>query len=187
MPPLAIHPLTPDRWGDLETLFGPNGANSGCWCMWWRVTSAEFSREAGQVLHDMLQALADEGPPPGLLAYDGDRPVGWLSLGPRSDFGRLQRSRKLAPVDDRPAWGVVCLYIGRRERGKGVASALVAGAVDYARSQGVEVLEGYPIDTGPDRVQSGSIFTGTIGMFAGAGFIEVERREGRPIMRLELT
>jgi GNAT superfamily N-acetyltransferase len=184
---LDIHPLTPDRWKDLEQLFGPNGANSGCWCMWWRVTSAEFSAESGRRLHDKLEAITATGPPPGLLAYEGERPVGWISLGPRTDFGRLQRSRKLAPVDDRPAWGVVCLYIGRHERGKGVATALVEGAVEYARQNGVEVLEGYPIDTGTERVQSASIFTGTIGMFARAGFAEAERREGRPIMRLELS
>ena len=30
---LAFHPVTPDRWPDLERLFGPHGANSGCWCL----------------------------------------------------------------------------------------------------------------------------------------------------------
>ena len=39
---LDIRPLTPDRWADLETRFGPRGACAGCWCMWWRLTRREW-------------------------------------------------------------------------------------------------------------------------------------------------
>jgi len=33
MPDIAIHPVTPERWADLEELFGPSGGYGGCWCM----------------------------------------------------------------------------------------------------------------------------------------------------------
>jgi hypothetical protein len=28
---LTFYPVTPDRWPDLERLFGPRGAYPGCW------------------------------------------------------------------------------------------------------------------------------------------------------------
>src|SRR5688572_707389 len=88
-------PLTADRWGDLVTLFGERGASSGCWCMWWRVTAQRFNRDAGDGLRRALHELVDEGRGPGLLGYADGRPVGWCSVAPREEFGRLQRSPKL--------------------------------------------------------------------------------------------
>ncbi|MBI2165479.1 MAG: hypothetical protein HYU29_03630 [Chloroflexi bacterium] len=45
---LEFHPVTPDRWTDLEQLFGDRGAFAGCWCMWWRLTRSQFQKQAGQ-------------------------------------------------------------------------------------------------------------------------------------------
>ncbi len=39
---LTFHVATPNRWGDLQRLFGPNGAYSGCWCMYLRESAKEF-------------------------------------------------------------------------------------------------------------------------------------------------
>lgn len=183
---LAIHPLTPDRWDDLLDLFGPSGAYSGCWCMWWRVTSKEFSDAAGKGLKRRFQALVEAGAVPGLLAYENARPVGWVSLGPRGDFGRLQRSPKLKPVDDEPVWSIVCFFIRRGHRGSGVATALLGAAVEHARKKGARHVEGYPIDCGADRRDDAAIFTGALSMFEEAGFEEIERRGGRPILRKSL-
>ena len=76
------------------------------------------------------------GPGPGLVAYDGDAAVGWVSVGPREDYERLAFSKSLAPVDDTPVWSIVCFVVGRRSRGQGVANALLDAAVDYARDHG---------------------------------------------------
>jgi GNAT superfamily N-acetyltransferase len=88
-------------------------------------------------------------------------------------------------VDEQPVWAITCFYIDRRHRRQGVAAALLQAAVDHARAQGAPTLEAYPIDTS-DRgsVASADIYTGTLAMFDRAGFREVARRDGRPIVRL---
>jgi len=183
---IDIHPVTPDRWQDLEQLAGPSGIYSGCWCMWWRVTSKEFDAEVGDGLRNRLRQLVNSGTPPGLLAYRGDQPIGWVSLGDRREFGRLNRSPRLKPFDDQPACSVVCFFIDREHRRSGVAATLLEAAVDRARTDGFGLIEGYPIDTSTRRRSSADLFTGTLDLFERAGFREVARRSGRPIVRRDI-
>jgi GNAT superfamily N-acetyltransferase len=181
---IEVFPLTPQRWPGLEQLFGPNGAVAGCWCMWWRQTGREFEEHHGEANRRALRAITAEGRVPGLVAYRAGQPVGWVSVAPREEFGRLERSRTLERVDGQPVWSVVCFYIDRRHRRQGVGEALLRGAVEYALANGASIVEGYPVEPGSSgRVGSGAAFTGVVSMFAAAGFTEVARRGGRPIMR----
>ncbi|MDI7277360.1 MAG: GNAT family N-acetyltransferase [Anaerolineae bacterium] len=183
---LEFHPLSGERWPDLEALFGPNGASGGCWCMWWRLPRAEFDRQKGEGNRQLLKALADSGHAPGILAYAGGRPVGWCSIGPREEFVTLERSRVLARVDDEPVWSVVCFYVARGFRRQGIMAGLLGAAVAFARARGATIVEGYPIaPAGP--LSSFSAYTGLASTFARAGFVEVARRSAtRPIMRYVL-
>jgi GNAT superfamily N-acetyltransferase len=178
--------VTSDRWADVAELFGDNGAYSGCWCMWWRVTSSVFSAENGAGLRARCESLVEEGREPGLLAYLDDRPVGWVAVAPRSKYGRMQRSPKLKPVDDLPVWMISCFYIDRTHRGQGVAKALLAAAVAHARDRGAAAIEGVPIDTRGAVRASADVYTGSLAMFEAAGFTEIARRGGRPIVRRRL-
>lgn len=178
-----IHPLTPDRWSDLERLFGERGASSGCWCMWWRIPAKDWEQNAGAANRKAFRGVVTTGPAPGLLAYHDGQPVGWVAVGPRTEYPRLNRSTKLKPFDDLPAWAVTCFYIDRMYRGTGVAGALLAAAVDHADQAGATVIEGYPIDPGEGRVTNASAFTGVLDMFRAAGFDEITRRGGRPLLR----
>jgi GNAT superfamily N-acetyltransferase len=194
MPAVEVHPLTPDRWPDLERLFGPSGGYSNCWCTWWRQRGADFDRgcaDRGAGNRALLRALTDGGAQPGLIAYRDGLPVGWVSVGPRTDFGRILRSPKLRPSDgDAQAastWSITCFWIPRRERGAGLARALLDAAVAQARRRGAREVEAYPIDTAGRRPPSAALFTGTLPMFERAGFREVERRSPQqPIVRLAL-
>ncbi len=182
MAALEFHPVTPERWADLEELFGPSGAYSGCWCMWSRQTSREFDQHHGEDNRAALQRLVEGGRPPGLLAYRDGAPVGWVSVGPRPDFGRLNRSPVTKAVDDVPVWSIVCFYIKRGRRGEGIARALLDAAVDYARSQGAEAVEGYPLDK--EKAANSEAWWGLAAMFRDAGFTEIARRSPtRPLMR----
>jgi GNAT superfamily N-acetyltransferase len=119
-------------------------------------------------------------------------PVGWVSLGPRSDFVRLSTSRLLAAVDDLPVWSIVCFVVARQARGRGVARALLKAAVGYATEHGAELLEAYPVDTAGSRIPSPNAYMGTLTMFEEAGFEVAERRRAnrdsveRPIVRKQL-
>ncbi|MBM4117215.1 GNAT family N-acetyltransferase, partial [bacterium] len=99
-PAPRVLPLTPERWADFETLFGPRGACGGCWCMWWRLKRSDWERGQGAGNKQAMRRLVAAGAVPGLIAYAGDEPVGWVSVGPREHFGVLGRSPVLKPVDE---------------------------------------------------------------------------------------
>lgn len=190
---LTFHPLTPERLGDLDSLFGQGGDPKWCWCSFYRVRSINFRTSTPasnrSVLESAIATTTRQGRTPGLVAYRGGEAVGWVSLGPRDDFERLQHSKVLAAVDDRPVWSIVCFVVARRSRGQGIATALLDAAVEYARSHGATVLEAYPADTDGGRIPAASAFKGTVSMFERAGFRVAERRRAnrasreRPIVR----
>jgi GNAT superfamily N-acetyltransferase len=186
---LEIHSVTADRWEELAALFGPSGAFAHCWCTWWRQTGAEFSQgvEAnGAGNRTLMHALVEAGSEPGLLAYRDGQAVGWMSVAPRLQYGRILRSRRIGPAPEEAAderiWSIVCFWIPRPERGKGIANALLDAAVDHARSRGATTLEAYPVDTAGGRQPNANLFTGTLAMFQRAGFRQVDRPRGSQLV-----
>lgn len=192
LPDITVRPLTKARWPDLEAVFEAKGCAiaRGCWCMFYRQSGRQpvpRGRTQAQARKAQLKALADADPPPGLIGYRDKIPVGWVSLAPRVDYKRLQRSPVMKPIDGQPVWSVICFVVPAQFRHQGVASALLAGAIAYARKRGANLLEAYPIDkTG--RVSDDWLWFGTKSMYDRAGFHEVARRRPeRPIVRLHLV
>jgi GNAT superfamily N-acetyltransferase len=182
---LVVEPLTPQRFDALAELFKEGGDPRSCWCMFWRLRGKDFSQAKVAQLRGGLAELAARPLAPGLVAFRGDRAVGWCSLGPREDFDRLEHSRVIPHVDDRAVWSIVCFAVSRSARGEGVAAALLDAAVNWARKQGAKVLEAYPVQTEPGKaVNADSAFTGTLPMFERAGFRVVSATDskaaGRP-------
>lgn len=181
---LEVRPVTADRWEELAAFFGPSGAFSHCWCTWWRQTGAEFSSgiEAhGAGNRALMREIVQAGSEPGLLAYREGKPVGWVGVASRPQYGRILRSRRIGPAPEEAAdervWSVVCFWIPRSQRGKGVATELLEGAVEHARERGATFLEAYPVEAG-ERQPAANLFTGTLAMFQRAGFREVDRPRG---------
>jgi len=186
MSKLSFHPLTPDRWADFELLFGKNGACGGCWCMAWRLLPKDFKQKQGDGNRRAMKKIAETQTPPGLLAYDGREPVGWIALAPRETFVRLEGSKVLAPVDDRPVWSVTCFFVRKDHRKRGLMTELLKAASKFAKKNRAKILEGYPQDLKKELAPP-FVWTGLISAFRKAGFEEVARRSAtRPIMRLEL-
>jgi GNAT superfamily N-acetyltransferase len=183
---LRFQPLTAGRWADFEALFGPRGACAGCWCMWWRTRSAEYRARTGDQNKQAMRRLVRRGEVTGLLAYDGERAVGWVSVAPRERYVRLETARTLKPVDDRPVWSAVCFFVSREYRGQGLTVKLLRAAGEYAASEGATLLEGYPVDPGKKWADAYA-FTGLVASFERAGFREVARpSKTRAIVRKEL-
>ena len=192
-PDLEFQPLTPKRLPDLASLFEQGGDPKGCWCAWFRVRGMTFSNSSAAdnraVLEKAARTDARKRRAPGLIAYRDGEAIGWVSLAPREDFERLEHSKVLARVDEKPVWSIVCFVVGRRARGQGVANALLRAAMDYARDHGATMLEAYPADTADGRIPSANAYMGTLSMFERAGFTEVDRRQAngsvrpRPIVR----
>jgi len=183
-PQLKFHPLTPERWPDLEKLFNPRGACGGCWCMWWRLNRAQFMQQRGDANRKALKNIVDAGKLIGILAYAEGEPVGWCAVAPRESYPTLERSRTLKRVDDNPVWSVVCFFVSKQWRKKGVTGQLLQAAVDYVKKQGGKIVEGYPVEPKKARIADPFAFTGIASTFRKAGFTEILRRsETRPIMR----
>jgi ribosomal protein S18 acetylase RimI-like enzyme len=187
----TVLPLTPERWPDLEAIFNAKGCSvaRGCWCMYYRRSGSRGPLPRGtthaQANRSELKALVDEGEPPGLLAYRGTVPVGWVSIGPREQYAKLRRSPVMKAVDNQPVWSVICFVVPPEYRGQGVAHALLRGAIAYAKKHGAKLLEAYPLDKlGPSS--NDSMWFGAKSMYDSAGFKEVARRKPfRPIVRLK--
>ncbi|HEX2697065.1 MAG TPA: GNAT family N-acetyltransferase [Anaerolineales bacterium] len=183
-PKLTFHPLTPKRWADFESLFGPRGACGGCWCMFWKLPNKDF----GDMAYDGNKAAQKEvvasGVVPGLLAYATGEAVGWIAVEPRSEYPRLARSRVLKPVDNKPVWSITCFFTRKDFRGKGVTVALLQAAIDHAHKHGGKIVEGYPVEPREGKMPAAFVYTGLASAFRKAGFKEVVRNsETRPIFR----
>jgi GNAT superfamily N-acetyltransferase len=182
---LVVEPLTAERFEALAGLFKEGGDPRSCWCMFWRVRGKDFSGAKVPELRERLAALAAGPLAPGLVAFRGDRAVGWCSLGPREDFDRLEHSRVIPRVDDKPVWSIVCFAVSKTARGEGVAATLLEAAMKWARKHGAKILEAYPVEVKPaTTVNAESAYTGTVPMFARAGFTVVSptgsKAAGRP-------
>jgi GNAT superfamily N-acetyltransferase len=179
----TIRPLTPDLWPAIEDLFGPLGACNGCWCMYWRIGSL-YRKQSRETNKKAFHRVVRQGPPPGLLAFHGDVPVGWCQLTPRRALPWLDRTRRLKRVDEAPVWSISCFYVRKGYRRRGVTSVLIEAAIKAAKAAGGTVLEAYPLDADLTPSASGTGYSST---FLRAGFKIVARRvPPRPIMRLDL-
>jgi GNAT superfamily N-acetyltransferase len=186
----TARPLTEATWDDLVALFDLPGGSivRGCWCMFYRRSGAvSVSAAAAPDNKEQLHQLVRGGRVPGLVGYLDESPVGWISLGPRTDYAKLRRSPIMKPVDDQEVWSVVCTFVAKRHRGKGLQHRLLGAAIDHAQQRDVAVLEAYPVDK-PERSHDDFMFFGSRSLYEAAGFTEVVRRSPtRVVMRRTLT
>jgi GNAT superfamily N-acetyltransferase len=166
--PLRVLPVTADNWCDFEALFSARGSPHYCWCSVYRF------RDSHQITNDArrerMRGLVQAGTPIGVLAFVGDAAVGWCSVAPRETYVKLERSRTMPRVSSAPTWTILCFFVQRPHRRRGVTRALLQGALDVARQHGAQVVEGYPHDT----AGISSTHRGWSGLFRALGF----QREG---------
>ncbi|HUI54839.1 MAG TPA: GNAT family N-acetyltransferase [Bryobacteraceae bacterium] len=179
-----FEPVTEKHWKDLAALFGERGACGGCWCMAWRKPRGRLERDRGAANRASLRTLVKKGPPPGVLAYCDDQPIGWCAVAPRQEYVALAKSRVLRPLDDAPVWSVSCFFIAKPYRRQGISVQLLKAAIDFVRTQGGKIVEGYPALPKTAAVSATFSWTGVLGAFLKAGFQEMPRwSASRPIVR----
>lgn len=176
---IRVRPLLPADWPRLELLFGKNGACGGCWCMYWQLPGKAFTEGKGEGNRAALRAQVEGGAASGVLAFDGEEAVGWAAVGPRSGYARVVQHRNLRREAGPGTWALPCFYVPARQRGRGVAAALIEGAVAHAFASGATEVEAYPV-AAEGKLPAAFAFTGVEPMFAQAGFTRLER-EGRAI------
>lgn len=190
---VEIHPATVDRFADVETILAPKNPDApACWCLAYRVPNQEQRELVGADRPARLRRYAEEGAPPGVIAYVDGEPAGWCSIAPRASHHRLTHSRTIPTLDDLPVWSIVCFVVRPPFRHRGLARRLLEGAVEYARECGAPAVEGYPIDSASGKVSSAFAYVGTTSLFESVGFeraIQTSSKSGgaeRWLMRLDL-
>jgi GNAT superfamily N-acetyltransferase len=188
--PVEVRPAV--SFDDVRTLVGPKRPDANvCWCLSYRIPSKQNQALHGTERGALVQELVGQDPPPGVLAYDGGEPVGWAGVHPRAGT-TFATNRKIPHVDDLDVWSVWCIRVRPGHRGKGISHALLAGAVDFARSYRAPAIEGYPVDNGGSKVDLTMAYVGTRKLFEDAGFTKAADTESvlngfpRVLMRLDL-
>jgi len=187
---IRFEELRPDLWPAVERLFSPNGACAGCWCMWWRAESRKaWNQMRGAQAKKAFKNLVQKSKAHGILAFAGDEPVGWCSFGPRPDFPVLETVRAYTRDDTTNVWSIICFFIHRKWRGKGLSRGLLGASVQAMQKRGVKIIEGYPTTTtkGGKRLTSSLAWTGPLKIFEELGFKTVQSTNPlKPLLRLKL-
>ncbi|MEI5103449.1 GNAT family N-acetyltransferase [Streptomyces sp. PmtG] len=195
---MAIDVRPASAFEDVKVLVGPKspGANV-CWCLSYRIPAKLNTALRGPARGEYVAGLCRADPAPGVLAYDGDEPVGWAAVAPRADTS-FARSRTIPRVDDLPVWSLWCVRVRPGHRKRGISHALIAGAVAFARAHGAPAIEAYPLDIGDNgdngdaRVDTTMAYAGLRKNFERAGFAHaadttsVLAGHPRVLMRLDL-
>jgi GNAT superfamily N-acetyltransferase len=182
-PDLQFRPVTQARLPDLARFSEKHGKFRYCSCMRWRMSSTEFRRSSKEDRVVALEDLVCQDIPVGILAYVDREPVGWCSIAPRETYVALERYRALPRLDSAPVWSVVCFFVDRRFRRQGLTLGLLRAAIDYARSRGARIIEGYPVE--PDAPSY--TYMGSPATFLRAGFRDVTpENQLRPVMRYNI-
>jgi GNAT superfamily N-acetyltransferase len=155
--------------------------------MYWRIRRADFRQQYGEPLRQAMAEIIQAGRVPGLLAYHHGRPVGWVSIAPRDEFPSLNRSPILRRIDDQPVWSIVCFFITRPYRHRGLLDLLITAAIAYARENGACIVEAYPLAPEKAAEYPHKRYMGVQTTFERLGFREVARRsERQSIMRYQI-
>ncbi|GAA2748967.1 GNAT family N-acetyltransferase [Amnibacterium kyonggiense] len=165
---VEVRPAT--VFDDVAAVIGPKRPNASvCFCLSHRIPAKENQALSGPARGEYVRRLCAEDPAPGVLAYDGDEPVGWAGVAPRSAT-QFDRSTRIPHIDDLPVWSVWCVRVRPGHRRAGMTGALIEGAVAFAREHGAPAVEAYPVDNGDARVDLTMAFVGLRRWFEAAGF-----------------
>ncbi len=196
-PAISVVPANKASWEDLQAIFGTRGDPPRCQCQYFKTTAAQWRALRVGERADRLREQTACGHPrarttSGLVAYLGGEPAGWCAVEPRPVYVHLRGSRvvwagRAEDPADEGVWAVTCFVSRKGFRRRGVAGALAAAAVGFARERGASAIEGYPMVTDPGQeITWGELYVGSRTMFADAGFTEVSRpTRRRVVMRID--
>ncbi|WP_430645022.1 GNAT family N-acetyltransferase [Agromyces sp. GXS1127] len=178
---------------DVAAVLGPKRPDANvCWCLSYRLTSSKENRSiTGPARGERVRELCALDPAPGVIAYDGDEPVGWAAIHPRADTA-FATNRRIPHLDDLDVWSLWCVRVRPGHRGRGVAHQLIGGAVEFARDHGAPMVEAYPVDNRGEKVDLTMAYVGTRAAFERAGFAKAADTTSvlngfpRVLMRLDL-
>ena len=183
----SVEPLTKKNWFQLLQLFGPKGACGNCWCMYYRLSRADFAEgKTDDGNKKALKELVWSNKPTGLIGIYQGQAIAWCAFAPREDFMKLGKSRVHKRIDDQPVWSVPCLFIDKTFRGNGISVEFLKGVVNYAKDNNIRLIEAYPTIRTTPRIPDSFAWIGLYKSFERAGFEIVDQTsKNRPMVRYD--
>jgi GNAT superfamily N-acetyltransferase len=184
---IRITPLSTSNWSHFEKLMGERGGCGGCWCMTFRLATKDYKQNKFEGNKKLMKNIVERGLPTGLIATIENEPVGWIALAPREHYLKIENSRSLKRIDQKPVWSITCFYTEKKCRRKGLSSMMIRGAIDFAKKHKIKVLEAYPAIPYSGKVSAPFLWTGILSAFLGNGFKIVQKYGvSKAMVRLEL-
>jgi hypothetical protein len=186
---LTFEPLTKSNWDKFVRLFGEKGACGNCWCMYYRLSRADYVEgKTNEGNKKAMKEIVWNNKPAGILGcYEGEA-VAWCAFAPREDFLKLRKSRVHKPIDKKIVWSIPCFFIDKNVRRKGVSVELLKGVIAYAEDNNIEVIEAYPTIPAKENLPDSFAWTGLNRSFECAGFEVADRTsKNRPMVRYYIT
>ena len=166
-----------------------------CYCGFFDDTRSEDERNKAPHAAVKNRAMRTEmirsGKANGLLAYVDDKVAGWCNAGPRATYQNLHGYP--GEIDrNEPVGSILCFVVAAPFRGKGVAPALLNGAIGKFRHEKLKLAEAYPrtlpadvnnpYNTPPEHLN----YRGSLSMFLKTGFTIYWQLERHAIVRKKL-
>ena len=183
---LKFQSLQAGNWQDFEQLMGAKGGCGGCWCMFFRLPASDFKRNKFEGNRKMMKQIVHDGAPAGLIASLHGEPVGWMAMAPREHYVKIEKSRALKRIDEKPVWSIPCFYIKKEFRRKGLSRLMIAAAIEFARKNNVIALEAYPSIPYSQQAPGPFLWTGVLSAFIENGFKLVQTNgKTRAMVRID--
>jgi ribosomal protein S18 acetylase RimI-like enzyme len=165
--------------------FSDNPGWAKCYCMTYHLAlpiQQQQERSEAQNREDRAR-MFEQREASGVMAFSGDRVVGWCNASPRSSLPFLDTIPGWASVDAARSGAIVCFAIAPQYRGQGVARKLLEGACDLLRARGLAYVEAYPPKSPPTEAAS---YHGRLSMYLDAGFEQVRDGDRYVVVRKQL-
>ena len=192
---IRVEPAEPRHAEGLSLLFGSTGY--GCYCRFWHFDGnarewlarcAQRQEENAVEMRSQLGVGSVEMQ--GLVAItSASELVGWLKLSPATALNKLYGQRlykglECLGADRQDTLTVGCMLVREDFRRRGVARALLAGALETAARSGARAVEAFPrSDT---DVADAALMMGPLELFVDAGFEVIHADGPYPVLRRQL-
>ena len=167
---MKIKPVNQDNWTDFENFFEEKGSPKYCWCMAWRMTKEELKNKKPECKKEYIKKRVFNNIPIGILLYNSNEIIAWCSISPRETYKRIAGDKTKNNV-----WSLVCFFIKREYRKKGITNILIENAKQYAKENGAEYIEAYPVEENSPSYR----FMGFVKHFEKAGFKYIKKEGTR--------
>jgi ribosomal protein S18 acetylase RimI-like enzyme len=198
-PALAVARLTPAhrddflRFFDHErgAAFADNPDWARCYCHFYHVPRAlDWAAMTGDQNRAAMGARIGCGEMDGFLAYAGAEVVGWLNAQPRHKLPHCFDRMRIAPppldVPEHEAAAIVCFVVAPAWRRRGVARALLDGALASLATRGIRVVDAFPFNAGESSAATDH-YHGPMPLFSAAGFTVLREDQDLTVMRKRLA